>query len=61
MTASSSLNKNRLQVLLALFLRKMLKISMIELNQGLFVALGGLVSTSLRNATQKIVQKITIR
>jgi hypothetical protein len=34
MTASCSLNKNRLQVLLALFLRKMLQISMIELNQG---------------------------
>jgi hypothetical protein len=46
MTASGSLNKNRLQVLLALFLRKMLQISKIELNQGLLVALGGLVSTS---------------
>jgi hypothetical protein len=55
MTASCNLNKNRLQVLLALFLRKMLQISMIGLNQGLLVALGGLVSTSLRNATKNIV------
>jgi hypothetical protein len=57
-TAPSSLIQNLLQILLALSLGKVMKISIIEL---LLDVIEGLVNTSLRNATKKMAQRITTR